>query len=152
MTIFEEFITKVTNGENYHINFEKRDMKIGKQYLIKDGVYDETEKIINTEIVDPLEFIEELYLKYKYSLPSEKTQNIKRNYFKAANVEELSIEQMITGEERKISKAKLEGTFLCFVLAGLLTWNREWGNWFWQSKRDKDLIILRSWIEGDVKK
>jgi hypothetical protein len=32
---------------------------------------------------------------------------------------------------------------------GLFKWDEEtMGKWFWQSKKDKDLVILRQWIEG----
>ena len=30
MTIFKELIEKVSNGETFHIDFEKRTMKVGK--------------------------------------------------------------------------------------------------------------------------
>ena len=33
------------------------------------------------------------------------------------------------------------------LLRGNLWWDNSWGTWFWCSKNDKDLIILRDWIE-----
>ena len=40
MPIYFELIERVDNGEAFHIDFEKKNMKVGKTYLIKDGEYD----------------------------------------------------------------------------------------------------------------
>jgi hypothetical protein len=34
MSIYEELINRVSDGESFHIDFEKRNMKVGKDYLI----------------------------------------------------------------------------------------------------------------------
>ena len=47
------------------------------------------------------------------------------------------------------AQAELELYVLCQILSGL-KWNPEtMGCWFWQSKEDKDLVILRQWVEPD---
>lgn len=150
MTIYNELMTKVDAGERFHIDFEKRNMKIGKQFLIKDGKYDEERELIGGTPLDVLSVIEELYQSYKYSLPSERSCNKRKQYFKALRVDELTDRQLMTGCLREGAKARLEGFILCMVLNGNLKWNEEtMGKWFWQSKKDPDLVILRSWIENN---
>ena len=95
-----------------------------------------------------LDIIEELYKNYKYSTPSEKSERYKqRNYFKALSPDEMTDEELVNGEDRNVAQAKLEGFILCASLAGYLTWDeKKMGKWFYQGK-DKDLVILREWIE-----
>ena len=49
MTIYEELIKRVSNGETFHIDFEKRNMKIGKEFLIKNGEYDTSRVLCYTD-------------------------------------------------------------------------------------------------------
>lgn len=148
--IMEELIERVYNGEKFHIDFEKRNMKVGKEYLIKDGEYDTSRELIqfDKEFEFMMKTIYQLYLGYKYSMPSERSERKRRTYFKALPVEELDINYMVNGEPREVAQAKLEGFILCMILTGQFKWNEErLGKWFWQSKGDSDLVILRKWIE-----
>lgn len=56
-------------------------------------------------------------------------------------------EDMMYGEQREFARFELEFFVLMMIMCGALTWQEEWGSWFWQSPTDKDLIILRDWIE-----
>lgn len=146
----EELIERVDNGERFHIDFEKRNMKVGKTYLIKDGEYDTSRELIQFE--EGFEFmmktIYQLYLGYKYSMPSERSENKRKKYFKALSIEELSDIDLALGKSREVAQAELEGFILCMILTGMFKWNEErLGKWFWQSKGDPDLIILKKWIE-----
>ena len=59
---------------------------------------------------------------------------------------------MLYGERRDSAQIRLELYILCQILGGL-TWNPEkMGKWFWQSEMDKDLVILKNWIEPDNNK
>lgn len=147
MTIYEELVERVSNGETFQIDLEKRTMKIGKETLIKNGEYDSERKLINATTQDILMAIEALYKNYKYSLPSERSDNKRRKYFKALSIEELTDEQLIFADRREIAQAALEGYILCMVLNGQLKWADNMGSWFWQSKNDSDLVILKKWIE-----
>ena len=153
MTIYEELIKRVTEGESFYINFKNRVLKIGKEFLIADGLYDETRTLYTTselDIHDILQWAEMLYKRYKYSLPSERSDNKRRQYFKALPVEKMTDKQMATGERREVARAKLEGFILCMIVDGLFVWDeKEMGKWFWQSEQDPDLVILRSWIENN---
>lgn len=155
MTIYEELVERVSNGEAFHIDFEKRTMKVGKDYLIKDGEWDTSRFLFNRpgdlcsmELI--LGTIDVLYKRYKYSLPSERSDSKRRTYFKALPIEEISDEKLFLANRREIAKCKLEGFILCIVLEGNFVWDEnKLGKWFYQSASDKDLIILRKWIENN---
>lgn len=152
MTIYEELIQRVSDGETFHIDFEKRTMKIGKQKIIDNGEYDESKTLYTKallEMSDVLSLLEDLYEKYRYSLPSERSENKRRKYFKALPIEEIPDELLLTAERREIAQARIEGFVLCMVLEGQFIWDEEeLGKWFYQSVNNPDLVILRSWIEN----
>ena len=88
-SIYDELLERVANGESFHIDFEKRNMKVGKQYLIKDGEYDIERELIQFEDYgNGFEFIMktiyQLYLGYKYSTPSERSECKRKKYFKGS--------------------------------------------------------------------
>lgn len=150
MTIYEELIQRVSDGEIFYINFKNRAMKIGKKFIIADGVYDQERKLIDcTDTVEVLSEIEKLYKDYKYSLPSERSDNKRRKYFKALSIEEIPDKYLFSAERREVTQAKLEGFILCMMLQGKFVWTDDIGKWFWQSKNDPDLVILRSWVENN---
>lgn len=153
MSIYYELIRRVESGETFYIDFEKKTMKVGNKFLIKDGVFDENRKLTNIldsmELEDIIQHIEEEYYYYKFSLPSERNDNKRKKYFKALSINELTDEQMIFAHNRELAQCRLEGFILCAILAGKFKWNEEkLGKWFYQSKNDPDLVILRKWIEN----
>ena len=156
MSIYLELIERVDNGETFSIDFKKRTMKVGKDYLIKDGEYDVSKGLFPKLHEQPyslyvtLHEINELYKGYKYSLPSERNDSKRRKYFKALSIDELTDEQLMCADKRETKQAALEGFILCSIIAGHLVWDEEImdGKWFYQSKNDPDLVILRSWIEN----
>lgn len=156
MSIYLELVERVSNGEPFHIDFEKRNMKVGKEYLIKEGKFDGTRPLLLCSDFDEfqrldsvLSIIEGLYAKYKYSLPSERSDNKRKKYFKALPMEEITDEQLMVAERRETSQAALEGFVLCMIVNEQLVWDENImnGKWFWQSKTDSDLILLRNWVE-----
>ena len=153
MTIYEELVQRVSDGELFYINFKNQSLKIGKKFIVTDGLYDDERTLYTTselEMSDILSYIEMLYKNYKYSLPSERSDNKRRQYFKALPVDKLTDKQMATGERREVARAKLEGFILCMIVDGFFVWDeKEMGKWFYQSKNDPDLVILRRWIENN---
>ena len=152
MTIYEELVERVSNCETFYINFEKRTMKVGDDFLIKDGEYDTSRHLFNypgnpcpMKLI--LMGIDTLYERYKYSLPSERSDSKRYTYFKALPIEEIPDEELFVAERREIAKSKLEGFILCMIMEGKFIWD-EIGidKWFYQSNSDKDLVILRKWI------
>lgn len=152
MSIYLEMLERVENGERFYINFEKRTMKVGGKVIIDKGEYDTSKKLYDGEIysIDALlSIIQALYKKYKYSLPSERSDNKRRKYFKALSVDELTDEQLIIGQPREVAQFALEAFILCTILNGDFVWDEEtMGKWFYQCPSDQDLVILRNWIEG----
>lgn len=157
MSIYLELLERVSEGETFHIDFIKRNMKVGKDYLIKEGEFDESKMLLDGfgfhefhTLNDILHNIEVLYEKYKYSLPGKRSDNKRRKYFKALPMDELTDEQLMVAERREYSQAVLEGFVLCMIVSGQLVWDEQImnGKWFYQSETDPDLVLLRSWVEG----
>lgn len=149
MTIYAELMQRVDSGEKFHIDFEKKNMKVGKDFLIKNGEYSADRTLSCKPTMGVMQIIEELYHSYKYSLPSERSDNKRKKYFKALPIKELTDRQLITAVGRESAQARLEGFILCMILNGAFKWTEDLGKWFWQSKNDPDLVILRSWVENN---
>ena len=84
------------------------------------------------------ETIEQLYDTYKHSIPSEKTMG-RVSRFKALPESELSDDDMLYGVSREEAERALEKAMRGFRMP------EDAGSWFWQSEKDKDLVVLRSW-------
>lgn len=162
MTIYAELLRFIDINRNciFKVDLKKKSIRNGGSYFVKNGEYDSNENLI---ILDKqfktqkeatlycLEVIENLYHDYKYSNPSKETESFRdKSYFKALPEEELTMEQRVTGDPRDIAKARLEAFILCASLAGYLVWDDEimGGHWYYQGK-DKDLVIMREWIDID---
>lgn len=139
MTIYEKLIDEVQKGEKFSVNFRTKSIKVGRQYIVKEGVYNEDLIEKSNDVWNELE---NLYEEYKYSCPTE-TQLGNKSYFKALNYEEMNDEDLAFGTNRNVAQAKLEAYILLHSLVGDLT--IEYG-WFWQSKANKEFIILKEWI------
>jgi hypothetical protein len=156
LPIYVELVERVDSGETFSIDFEKRSMKVGKEYLIKNGEYDKSREVFDMghrEIYDlysALHMIRMLYQNYKYSLPSERSDSKRKKYFKALPIEKIPDNELLITERRETAQARLEGFILCAVITDQLKWNEEiMGKWFYQSEKDPDLVLLRSWIENN---
>ena len=149
MTIYEELIQRVCEGETFHVDFEKRTMKVGKKILIKNGEYEAARTLIGKPTMNVMDIIDELYHQYKYSLPSERHDNKRKHYFKTMTLDDMTDDRLLIAGHREVAQASLEGFILCSILNGTLTWDENnMGKWFYQSKKDPDLVILRKWIEN----
>lgn len=147
MNILLRGLEQVENGERFHINFEQRTMKVGQDKMIDGGEYD-TSQVLYDGPDALLDKIRELYITYKYSLPSERSDSKRRKYFKALPIEELTDEQLIYGARREVAQYMLEAFILCAIINGDFVWNEEtYGKWFYQDTLESDLVILKSWIE-----
>lgn len=157
ISYYEDLIYWVEHGHSYRIDLKEKDLwLLSNEKCIDKGNWYPDSPLINLIGIDEcknqneycLNVIEELYKNYKYSTPSEQSEKIKqKTYFKALSPDEMTDAELITGENRNLAKAKLEGFILCASLAGYLTWDEKtMGKWFYQGK-DKDLVILREWIE-----
>ena len=76
MSIFLKGLERVENGERFHIDFEQRTMKIGQDKVINNGEYDTSQVLCDERLENPralLDKVRELYITYKFSLPSERS-------------------------------------------------------------------------------
>lgn len=128
------------------IDFKRKTAVDGHKVLIKNGVAVGDFKIPDDPVT--IEQIEELYAVYKTSVPN--GIRYKRPYFRALSADQLTTQNLIAGANRQEAKDKLELTVLIGILNGSLVWPDQ-TKWFWQSEKDKDLILLRDWFVPERK-
>jgi len=145
-TIIQQALEAIEAGAKFKVNLTERNLSIDKKYLVKNGEYDG--QLTDTNCFN-ISVLEDLYQEYKHSRPSERNDNKQRRYFKALKINELSDDDMLYGIDREVAQFRLESYLLCWILSGLFVWDEDnMGKWFWQSQNDKDLVILREWIDG----
>lgn len=145
--IYQETVCAVENGARFKVDFQTRSLKVNGKYVIWDGSYEGALGVPHCSEEEFFSEVEELYRRYKHSIPSERSESTSRRYFMALPERELSDDDMLYGERRDKSQIELELFILCQLLGGF-KWNPEkFGRWFWQSQEDKDLVILRQWVE-----
>lgn len=144
--IYQEAIRAVEDGAKFKVDFGEQSLKIGGRYIIRHGEYEGDLGVAAYSREQFLEKVEELYRYYKYSVPSERSESKTRLYFKALPEKELTDEDMLYGRRRDAAQLELELFVLCQIILGF-EWDTErMGRWFWQSKEDKDLIMLKQWF------
>lgn len=136
----------VSQGVKCKIDFKKRNLTIGRKRVITEGVV-ENEYELDEVNADVFGEIEKCYEKYYYSRPSERSEGQQKTYFKAMSYDDMTDEQLICGSSRELAKAELEYTMLNHIIRGW-KWCKDYGSWYWKSKKFNTLIILREWI-GD---
>ena len=125
-------------------------MVVNGKKVIDNGKYEGELGMPQLTLESALEQIEYLYDQYKHSVPSERSERKHRQYFKALNEEDLDDDDMRYGLLRDETQVSLELSVLCFILNGSFVWDEQnMGKWFWQSSKDKDLVILRQWVENN---
>lgn len=148
---YKEIVEKVRQGSKFYVNFKERSVRLDKKKVVENGDFGENAYEGDTEdftLEHTLSTIEELYHEYKHSVPSERSENRRRTYFRALPERHLSNEDMMYGECREVARALLEVYVLESICRGWLYWDElTMGKWFWQSGNDKDLVILRDWVE-----
>lgn len=102
--IYNECVNKVKCGSKFHIDFQKRTLKIDGKYVIKQGEYDG--ELGLPVFDDPLTIITQLFVRYQHSLPSERSDHKRRKYFNALSEHQLSDEDMLYGEPREVAQIK----------------------------------------------
>lgn len=158
MSIYKELITNVMNGKKFKIDLKKKNLHIGKKQYIKDGVVLIDDNLIdeddlaNEEILyncanakeNPWERVSDLYQIFKHSVPNRKYKD--KSYFKSLPYDKLTYSELVYGMDRYVAQALLEGYILCASLDDILTW--KYGEmWFYQDDEEKELIVMKEWIE-----
>lgn len=145
--IYQESVQAVEDGAKFKVDFPSRSLKLNGKFIIQNGVYEGELGIPPCNEEEFFTNVEKLYHSYKYSVPSERSESKSQHYFMALPEKSLSDDAMLFGEHRDKAQIELELYVLCQILGGF-KWNPDqMGRWFWQSKIDKDLVILRNWVE-----
>lgn len=143
--IYKESIEKVEQGSRFSVNFIEHSLKIDGKYIIKNGQFD------GCLGIEPSDFslaeIERLYHRYNHSIPSARSDNKRRNYFRSLPEHELDDEDMLYGEHRETAQIALELYLLIAIINQSIVWDEfAKDKWFWQSPNEPSLIILKKWI------
>lgn len=147
MSNYKELVNAVANGTRFNINFETRTARVGKKYIVKNGVIATPLELEKETPEETVKTIQSLYRDYKYSVPSERSETRRRQYFKALEEKDLPDEALLYGIPREVARFRLEMYILSSILDGSLSWdNGIMKGWFWKSEEDKDLIIFKKWI------
>lgn len=143
----------ISNGntvvmKNGKLMLDKITLTDGREYNLKGVELISKEEVFNGEESTPYERIDELFEIYKHSVPSAHSQFSRQN-FKALKADELTMEQLINNMPRIKAQYMLEAYILLASLAGYITWAED-RHWFSQSKKNKELILYKSWIKNNV--
>ena len=79
--IYRETVTAIENGANFRIDFQSRSLKVNGRHMIRNGRYDGAPWLPEYGCGDFFTDVEELYRRYKHSIPSERSQSKSRRYF-----------------------------------------------------------------------
>lgn len=146
------YIAKSANeGKPVKVDFKAKSIKVGEVFVMTDGHLTDKEMdfgafaadVISKDVVEQMEYV---YGLYKHSIPTEKSDNDRHPHFKALDASELSDDDWVHGLKRDLLKAVLESFVLCAYVHGLLDGLFD-GKYFWQSEKDKDLVILADWFK-----
>jgi len=134
--------------KNGKVTLSKIELADGREYDLTDVCFfDKYDYTLLTNIggsKDSYSIIEGLYANYKNSVPSKHSQYSRLN-FKALKVDDLSMEQLLKNMSRIKAQYMLEGYILLASIEGAIVWKND-SHFFWQSSKDKDLILFKEWI------
>lgn len=141
MSIYSDLLERVDKGARFNINLVDKTLKIDGKEVVFEGNLMERKDFHNDK---PWEILETLYGYYKRSIPSER-HNGSKSFFKADSVEDLTDDEIAFNHQRGLAQFALECYVLFASVLGWLKFDNE-NHWFWQSKKDKELIVLKEWI------
>lgn len=151
--IYQQTLELVQKGARFNVNLEGRTLKVNRRYVIRCGKYEGNLGVPQMPIEDVLSKIEEFYDVYKHSVPSERSDNKRKLYFRALKLDDLDSDDVLFGMPRELARAQLELFLLCCILNGSIKWEENFGNhWFWQSEKDRWLVIRKDMIEPTPRK
>lgn len=142
MELYDEIINSVSSGSVFNVDLKKKVLQLDKNNIPLDNI---NVNISSSE--DMLSTIHKLFERYKYSVPSERSEGKRRRYFKALKLSEIEYDDFMFGEGRDTAQIKLE----LYVLLSSIYHKDFWEeifkeHFFYQSDKDRDLIILKDWV------
>lgn len=149
-TAYESLTEQVRQGAKFYVNFGERTLRIDKTLYSYNQESKDLLPAIPESMGEMFAEIERLYNNYKHSVPSERSESKRKRYFNALRENDLSDTDMLYGELREVARFELEAYVLFCIALGVFVWDEgRMGKWFWQSEEDKDLVILRQWVEPE---
>ena len=151
---YNELLERVERGARFRIDLPKRRLFInGKEVELPEDLgvppieTDDDSSGTETGIVaEVLRRLEGCFFLYEHSIPSERSGKRHGTYYAALPESKLSRNDMLYGEDREYARFRLEFLTLAYIRMGLLTWQPEWGTWFYKSPTS-NMRIKRSWVE-----
>lgn len=107
-SIYEETLRAVENGAGFKVDFRRRNLKIDGRYVIENGRYEGELGVPPSSEDEFFSNVEELYCRYKHSVPSERSEGKSRRYFRAMPEKDLDDDDMLYGERRDKAQVALE--------------------------------------------
>lgn len=149
MTISRQAIAAVRGGAVFVADFRRRRLTVNGKPLIDGGRYEGSlgMRLCSTERF--LAVLSRLYRRYRHSVPSERSERKGRRYFVPLQEHELEEDDWLYGESRELARLRLELFVLVQSLLGFRWDEGKMGKWFWQDPENKDLILLREWMENN---
>lgn len=149
-SIYEIAEWLVERGRKFHVDLQKRCLRINGKYIIKNGEWNDKRPLHNfteEQLFDHLHFLSGLYREYKHSRPTERSMSKGRTYFMALKERDLTDFDMMFGPVRDVAQLRLELAVLMLIIDGTFKWDdATMGTWFWQSQEIKDFVILKQWV------
>ena len=147
--IYKYTMDAAEEGRKVRIEIIGRTLTVDNNVIIDKGIYRGELGLPVVGTKGAWEMIEDAYIKYKSSMPNEETNiTCRSSLFKALPSQKLSDEDLISSEYRSIARIRLELTVLIMILNKSIDWDSEQlaGKWFWQSSKEKNLVLLKEWI------
>lgn len=136
----------ISEGKGFSVDLINKNLIVAKKKIVTERKYDGYSGFPDMTEDECLDAIRELYREYKHSIPSERTQSKRRNYFYALQEKDLESDDMFYGEYREIAQARLEIFLLFAVIEKRFHWKEELWGWFYQDKEEGNLILLKQWV------
>lgn len=151
--IYQRGLTAAQEGRPVTMDLETRSMTIEKRKVIQNGKFEGEAMPSGFFSKNDIGCLENLYGRYLNSIPSQDDEGRNNKvYFLAKPYGELTDEDMLYGEQRKVCRFQLEFYLLACLIAERLSWadfqqENPRATWFWASRKFPSFIILKKWVE-----
>lgn len=134
----------MSKGKPVKVDLDKHNLWISGKPIIEDGFPCDGYELRypRKETMVALEELKHLYKLYKYSVPSERSRK-RHSYFYALPLSKLSDNDFVRAIVREEARVTLETELLFNSVVGNLTWNDDFGHWFY---KDGDFIVKQTWF------
>ena len=142
-------LAAIEQGKRVTVDLINHSLVIDGEALIDNGRWAGELGVDPTDEATALTMIEQAYIAYERSVPLHDGRDNSR-WFYAHPIDELTDQELVTGEERPVARARLEVITLALILNGSLTRSSQQmqGKWFWQSPNHPRLVILTDWLQS----